>query len=258
MTKLIALIAALSIGGVAHAAGGANLYSMQPDVSNKAGLQEGARTFFNYCAGCHSLQYLRYQRLAEDLMISEDQVMQNFNSTGAKFGDPIKTAMPANTDDIPTGATVWFGKAPPDLSLTARSRSASWIYSYLLTFYPDSARPLGWNNATFPGASMPHVLWEMQGIQQAKFEPKPEGSLVCTHGTEIDGKCLVGFETAVGGSMTTEQYQSSMRSLVSFLEYVGEPAALKRDQYGVWVLLYLILLGALAYALKHEFWKDVH
>jgi ubiquinol-cytochrome c reductase cytochrome c1 subunit len=258
MTKFLAAVAALSLlGGVAHAAGGANMYSMQPDVSNKAGLQDGARTYFNYCAGCHSLQYLRYQRMAEDLMLPEAQVMQNFNFTGAKFGDPIKVAMQASSDDVPTGATVWFGKAPPDLSLVSRSRGANWIYSYLLTFYPDPARPMGWNNATFPGASMPHVLWELQGVQQAKFEPKKDSGEVCAK-VEIDGQCFVGFDAAVGGSMTPEAFQDSMRSLVSFLEYAGEPAILKRDQYGVWVLLYLILLGGLAYCLKHEFWKDVH
>lgn len=169
MTKYFALFVALTFGGAAHAAGGANFFSMQPNVSNKAALQDGARTYFNYCAGCHSLQYLRYQRMAEDLQLPEAQVMKNFDSTGAKFGDLITNAMPAGGDDVPTGSTVWFGKAPPDLSLVSRSRGASWIYSYLLTFYPDSSRPLGWNNATFADASMPHVLWELQGVQQAIF-----------------------------------------------------------------------------------------
>lgn len=258
MTKYFALFVALTFGGLAHAAGGGStFFSMEANVSSKANLQEGARVYFNYCIGCHSLQYLRYQRLAQDLQLPEAQVMHNFNSTDAKFGEPITNAMPAGGDDVPSGSTIWFGKAPPDLSLVSRSRGASWLYSYLLTFYPDSGRPLGWNNATFDGASMPHVLWELQGTQQPVFEDKPDAAHACAY-VEVQGRCLVGFEPATGGSMAPEVYQSSMRSLVNFLEYAGEPAILKREQYGVWVLLYLIFLSLLAYALKREFWKDVH
>lgn len=247
----------MSSGHAAAAGGGGTLHSMQADISNLASLQQGARTYFNYCAGCHSLQYLRYQRLAADLNLPEAQVMQNFNFTGAKFGEPIMKAMPSSTEEPATGGAAWFGKAPPDLSLVARSRGASWLYSYLLAFYPDPNRPLGWNNAQFPAASMPHVLWQLQGVQQPRWADKPEGG-TCPPGREIDNRCFDGFEPATGGSQSEEAYRATIRSLVNFLEYAGEPAGLKREQYGVWVLLYLTLLAGLAYLLKREYWKDVH
>lgn len=244
------------------AGGGGTLFSTAIDVSSRPLLQEGARTYFNYCVGCHSLKYLRYSRLAEDLGLTEKLVMENLNTTGGKFGEPITNAMPVDQGEETGAATAWFGKSPPDLSLVARSRGTQWVYSYLLSFYPDPARPLGWNNAQFPGASMPHVLWQLQGSQQAELHPKEKGpdgqDLPCSHGPEIDGKCFAGFSAATGGSQNAVQYADTARALTSFLEYAGEPAILKREQYGVWVLLYLVLLCGLTYWLKHEFWKDVH
>lgn len=262
MTDLIrgALLWALA-GTAAAAGGGGPLFTTQVDVSSKPLLQEGAQTYFNYCAGCHSLKYLRYSRMAEDLGLPEDLVLNNFVFTGAKIGEPITNAMPVDRGEQVGAATAWFGKSPPDLSLVARSRGTSWVYSYLLSFYPDPARPLGWNNAQFPGASMPHVLWQLQGVQQAEFHDKEKQGdieLPCAHGPEIDGKCFTGFSPATGGSLQPEQYADTMRALVSFLEYAGEPAILKREQYGVWVLLYLVVLSLLAWLLKREYWKDVH
>lgn len=263
MTDIARGLLLWAAAGTALASGGSGtLFATQVDVSSRPLLQEGARTFFNYCAGCHSLQYLRYSRMAEDLGLPEALVMKNLNTTGAKFGEPIMAAMPVDHGDNPGLATQWFGKSPPDLSLTARARGTDWVYSYLLSFYPDSARPMGWNNAQFPGASMPHVLWQLQGIQQAELHPKepgPDGQgKPCEHGPELDGKCFHGFTPATGGTLSATQYADTIRALTSFLEYAGEPAILKREQYGVWVLLYLVLLSVLTYVLKHEFWKDVH
>ena len=137
------------------------LPSAGTNVHDQASLQRGAKLFFNYCVGCHSLKYVRYSRMAEDLGLSEDEVMKNLNFTGAKFGDPVISHMPEDS------AQQFFGKAPPDLSLEVRAKTADWVYGYLNSFYLDPTRPVGWNNTVFPNASMPFPLWELQGLQTA-------------------------------------------------------------------------------------------
>jgi ubiquinol-cytochrome c reductase cytochrome c1 subunit len=240
----IALTAGLLLGAVSTQAAeeGGGLMPSGANTRDIASLQRGAKTFFNYCVGCHSLKYERYSRIAEDLGLSEDEVMQNLNFTGAKFGDPVISAMPA------ADATKWFGKAPPDLSLEVEARGADWVYSYLNSFYLDPSRPVGWNNTVFPNASMPNVLWELQGLQVAhKGAARP--------GEDAPVEKLTLKEP---GRLTPAQYQATTRDLTAFLEYVAEPAVLKRHGMGVWVVLYLALFTFLAYLLKHEYWKDVH
>jgi ubiquinol-cytochrome c reductase cytochrome c1 subunit len=170
--------------------------------------------------------------------------MNNLVFTDAKPGDLVKTAMAA-------GATDWFGAPPPDLSLTARSRGVDWIYSYLKAFYVDPSRPLGWNNTVFPGASMPHVLWERQGIQALAAHAEEQGS--AGHAKLEDQ-----FESLSTGSRSAAEYDQDVRDITNFLQYVGEPAALQRERYGIWVFFYLIVLTGLLYLLKHEYWRDVH
>ncbi|UXI69497.1 cytochrome c1 [Tahibacter amnicola] len=268
LTLAVALTAA-SPAAIASSGGG-DLQPAGTRVDNIASLQRGAKLYFNYCIGCHSLQYMRYSRIGEDLGLSEDVVMKNLNFTGAKYGETIVSSMPA------ADAERWFGKAPPDLSLEARAKGPDWIYTYLKSFYIDPARPVGWNNSVFPGASMPNVLWELQGTQHAVFEPKVKGEESCS-GTEggckngkrevehckegqkeLDGKCLVKFEIPVKGTLNEHAFEEAARDLTAFLQYVGEPAALKRQKLGVWVLLYLSVFTFLAWLLKKEYWKDVH
>lgn len=227
---------------VLAAEGGEGLPSAGTNVNDRAALQRGAKLFFNYCVGCHSLKYVRYSRLAADLGLSEDEVMSNLNFTGAKFGDPVISHMPAD------GAKTWFGKEPPDLSLEARSKGVDFIFNYLNAFYLDPSRPVGWNNTVFPNASMPNPLWELQGLQ------------VAVHG---DGKA--GQDAAVeklelqrAGRMTPEQFRGATRDLATFLEYAAEPAALERQSVGVWVILFLAGLTFLLYLVKKEYWRDVH
>src|SRR6187401_2689939 len=169
MKQLLALVLALSpVPLLANEGGG--LQSAHTNVANPASLQRGARLFMNYCSGCHSLEYVRYSRVAQDLGLSEDQAMRSLNFTGAKFGESIKSAMPA------ADATQWFGKAPPDLSLVARSRGVDWVYTYLKSFYIDESKSSGWNNPLLPGVSMPNVLWELQGVQRATMEKGEHGA----------------------------------------------------------------------------------
>jgi ubiquinol-cytochrome c reductase cytochrome c1 subunit len=108
------------------------------DIKNTESLQRGARNFMNYCSGCHSLKYLRYNRLAADLKIPESE-LANLMFTSDKAFDTINSAMPSDSEG-------WFGKQPPDLSLIARSRSPDYLYSYMKGFYVDKTRPWGVNN----------------------------------------------------------------------------------------------------------------
>jgi ubiquinol-cytochrome c reductase cytochrome c1 subunit len=245
MNKLIAafLLATAPLLGLA-AGGGAHLDDADIDVSDQASLQRGAKYFVNYCLSCHSAKFQRYNRLARDLGLTEDEVKENLMFTTDKIGDTMNIAM------SPANAEAWFGTAPPDLSLITRARGEDYIYTYLRGFYVDEARPFGVNNVVFKDVGMPHVLWELQGMQKAVFE-------------EVDGqqvvKELVPVEGAAGqGKMSTEEFDGAMRDLTAFLSYVAEPIQLERKRLGVWVLLFLAVFFVLSYLLKKEYWKDVH
>ena len=244
--KLIVLAAgalfAAAIAAPAVASEGGSLPHAGTDLGDTASLQRGAKLYMNYCSGCHSLKYVRYSRIAEDLGLSEDDVQANLNFTGAKVGDQVHVAM------TEADAMQFFGKMPPDLSVIARVRGADWIYAYLKSFYLDETRPVGWNNTVFPNASMPNPLWEMQGLQHAEYGAADEGG-------ERPVEKLV---LAQPGTQTPEQFDQTVRDITAFLEYAGEPAALKRQSIGVWVVLFLAFFTFLAWLLKKEYWRDVH
>ena len=239
---LPALLAGLFVAGPALAEEGEHYPHSGTDLSDRASLQRGAQLFMNYCSGCHSLKYLRYSRMAEDLGLSEDEVQNNLNFTGAKVGEQVQVAL---TEDH---AKQFFGKMPPDLSVIARVRGSDWIAAYLKSFYLDESRPLGWNNTVYPNASMPNPLWQMQGLQQAEFG-KPDAA-----GDRPVEKLVLGTP----GSQNPEQFDQTVRDITAFLEYAGEPAALKRQSMGVWVVLFLAFFTFLAWMLKKEYWRDVH
>lgn len=237
------VLAGMLVSFSALAAEGGALQHAGTDIEDKASLQRGAQLYMNNCVGCHSLKYMRYSRIADDLGLSEDQVMNNLNFTGAKFGEHVISAMPAAL------AEKSFGKAPPDLSLIARVRGSDWVYTYLKSFYLDESRPLGWNNQLFPNASMPNPLWEMQGLQRAVYGKKDEKT----------GEAPVErLDVAQTGTQSAEEFDRTARDIAAFLEYVGEPGALKRQQTGVWVVLFLAFFTFMAWLLKKEYWRDVH
>jgi len=212
------------------------------DPRDLVSLQSGARTFVNYCMGCHGAQYMRYNRLTE-LGLSEAEIRDNLMFTASKVGETMKTVMP------PKEAKTWFGVAPPDLSVVARSRGADWLYTYLRTFYRDPKTPSGWNNAVFPNVSMPHALWGLQGERALAVETAKEPG---EHERE-----QYKWTQLTQGSETQVQYDATARDLVNFLVYIGEPAASSRRAIGIVVLFVLGVLFIFAYLLKHEFWKDV-
>jgi ubiquinol-cytochrome c reductase cytochrome c1 subunit len=247
MKKIVIALAFLALPGLSFAAGGEG-YPLQKapiDLHNQASLQKGARLFVNYCMGCHSLEHQRYNRMARDIGLTDEQVRDNLIFTGAKVGDTMKNAMPK------ADAKRWFGVAPPDLTVIARSRGVDYLYTYLQTFYQDPSRPFGVNNAVFPNAGMPHVLWQLQGMQKPVYAVHKDHE-----GNEVE--ILKGFELAQPGSMSPPEFREAMRDLVNFLAYVGEPIQLERQRLGVWVLLFLGLAFVVFYLLKKEYWKDVH
>ena len=243
--SLIGLFAGLMLaGGLQAAETGVHLEQSGVDLTDTGSLQRGAKYYMNYCAGCHSLKYQRYSRIGEDLGLTEDEVKQNLIfKEGTQIGETINTGMDAKLGEQ------FFGKAPPDLSVISRVRGDDWIYTYLKSFYLDDSRPLGWNNTVFPNASMPNPLWELQGLQHAEFGPVDPAT---------GERHVEGLKVAQAGRQSAQEFDQTARDITNFLEYVGEPAALKRQSVGVWVILFLAALTFLAYLLKQEYWKDVH
>ncbi len=248
MMKRFCVLLGLALAGTgAFAAGGAELpgYQIHVDLNNRPALQRGARHFVNYCLGCHSLKYSRYSRVADDLGIPHDMVAENLVFTGRRVSETMETAMD------PAKAETWFGASPPDLSVMARQKGASYIYQYLMTFYADDSRPWGVNNWRFPNTTMPHVLWREQGLQQAQWVEQEDAA-----GTMRS--VISELVLSEPGQKTPEEYQRMIEDITLFLVYVSEPARMVRTTAGWWVLLFLLMLIGLTYFLKREYWKDVH
>lgn len=250
------LIATLLTGLVQANAEGVHLDKSPNDLCDTASLQRGAKVYMNYCAGCHSLDFVRFDGMAKDLgMVDKDGkvlekiVNENLNFINDKITSTIAVAAPKKD------AAVWFGVAPPDLSLVARSRGTDWLYTYLRSFYADAAKPWGVNNLVFPDVGMPHVLQNLQGTQVAVTKTV---TLMNEEGQPYEKEVIDHLALQSPGSMTTEEYNKTITDLVNFLEYVGEPHKLERKRLGVWVLLFLVIFTLFAYLLKREYWKDVH
>jgi ubiquinol-cytochrome c reductase cytochrome c1 subunit len=221
---------------------GADWESWSPDnsVADIASLQRGVRDFAGYCRGCHALKYMRYSRLATDLQITPEQLQQFLLPAGAKPSDYVSTPMPS------ADALTWFGKVPPDLSLIARSRGTDYLFRFLTTFYSDPSRTTGANNLQLASVAMPHVLSTLEGVKVAVFK------------TVDKEQVFDHFVQVSPGSLSHEEYLATVRDLVNFLDYAGEPAQVQRRSLGVKVVLFLLAFTALTYLLKREYWKNVH
>lgn len=239
--RISVLIAAGLMAGTAAAQHEAALDEAGNNVANTASLQRGAKYFVNYCLGCHSAQYVRYNRLGEDLQLTEDQLLGNLMFTGERPFDTMSIAM------SPEDSARWFGTSPPDLSLIARSRGTDYIYTFLRSFYVDESSPTGVDNAVLAGTAMPHVLWELQGIQEARYEEDPEH----------EGEEHMVLELSAPGSMSEEEFDGVVRDIVNFLDYIGEPMQLERQSLGIRVIAFLLVLLLISSMLKKEIWKDV-
>ncbi|HEX4243391.1 MAG TPA: cytochrome c1 [Steroidobacteraceae bacterium] len=244
LKRCLFVAAAILASSVAPAQeGGIALEPSGTNIRNLDSLQRGARNFMNYCSGCHSLKYVRYNRLAADLKIPESE-LGNLMFTTDKSSEGVNSAMPKD-------AEAWFGKQPPDLSLMCRARGVDYCYSFLRGFYVDTARPWGVNNLYLPSAAMPDVLASLQGLQKAvyKNEKDERGD---------DHMVLAGVALMSPGTMKPEEFDQFVRDLANFLDYAAEPIKAKRESLGIFVTLFLLVFFVFAYLLKKEYWKDVH
>ncbi len=242
MKKWIALL--FFVPSIAFAAGpSVPLDDVNIDLTDKPSLQNGAKVFMNYCLGCHQMQYQRYQRTFTDLGIPDELGAQYLQFTGEKVSDYITSPMPSED------AATWFGAPPPDLTLVARVRGPEWLYTYLRTFYVDEDKTFGVNNLVFPNVGMPHVLESLQGTPRKVFEEKL-----------IDGEMkevYVGIRADSNGQLSPEEYDNTIRDLVNFLEYTGEPSRLESKSIGRGVLIFIVIFFVFAYLLKKDYWRDL-
>jgi len=239
-TFLVCLMSASAFA----AGGGVALEPSNIDPGNVNSLQRGARNFMNYCSGCHSAKYVRFKTIGKDLDLSEQELIDNLMFNAEKAFETINVSMRS------ADAERWFGGVPPDMSLIARSKGSDYVYNFLKGFYLDPASPTGVDNLVLGGTSMPHVLWELQGFQNAVFEEHDDG-----HGNRSTQ--FSQFEPHSTGSMDAEDYDEFVRDTTNFLAYIAEPIRSDRRKLGVWVLMFLVFFWILASMLKKQIWKDV-
>jgi len=264
MKPILNLLAALLlvVAGVASAAeGGPRLIPAPINPLDDESLQRGAKLFVNYCLNCHSAKYMRYNRLSE-IGLTEQQIKDNLMFATDKVGSTMTVAMPADR------AKGWFGTAPPDLSVEARVRGADWLYNYLLAFYRDEKTPSGWNNLVFPNVAMPHVLWELQGVNELveeKFDSEDKATaralgaqgIALVEPAGAEGYKVLSLSRDTKGKLSRVEYEMAVADLVNFLDFIAEPTRVKRTRLG-FVLMFLGVLFGLAYWTKREYWKDLH
>jgi ubiquinol-cytochrome c reductase cytochrome c1 subunit len=227
------------------ASSGAHLDKANIKLEDSGAIKRGAKLFVQYCLNCHSASLMRYSRIAADMGMTDEEITEQFITTGAKVGDTMTITME------PADAKQWFGTAVPDLSVISRARGDDWLYTYLRSFYRDESRPWGVNNAVFKDVGMPHVLWELQGLQEAQ-----RTTIVNEEGMEQE--VISGFKLIEPGKLSPQEYDAAILDLVSFLAYLGEPSKLQRQALGKWVLLFLAGFLVIVYLLKKEYWKDIH
>lgn len=248
----------LALPMTAFAAGGNVAYEkVDIDLQDQVSLQRGAQIFTNYCLSCHSASAMRFNRL-QDIGLTEDEIKNNLMFTTDKIGDVMQAAIK------PEDAKKWFGALPPDLSLIARSRGADYLYAYMKGFYKDPTRPTGWNNTVLIGASMPHPLWEQQGVRAVELDKDGQPVMIKDEHGNLVPKLYwesTGLQSRrlPNGNVVSKEYDNYVRDLVNFMVYMGEPAQVQRKQIGYIVMIFLFaVLLPLAYFLKKEYWKDVH
>ena len=246
---LAGFVAALLAGSAAHASEGAELQAQNWSFNSLFGTyerdaqQRGFLVYKNVCASCHGLRLVAYRNLM-DIGLSEDEVkaiaaeytvLDGPNDSGDMFERP---ATPADrfVSPFPNDAAARAsngGALPPDLSLIVKARVGGPDYLYgVLTGYVDP--PAGFEvpeglyyNAAFPGhrIAMPPPLYD--------------DAVEYTDGTPA----------------TVDQMA---HDVTQFLAWTAEPNLEARHRMGVKVLLFLLVLTALAYAVKRKVWANVH
>ncbi len=250
------LAASMFVSVTAMAAGSAvELHAPAMNPEDQSSLQRGAKYFMNYCSGCHSLEYIRFNRMAKDIGITDaegnvllDMLKQNLMFGTDKEGDTLTVAM------TPEEGKKWFGIAPPDLTLEAKLRGEDWLYTFLTSFYSDPNTLWGVNNLVYPGVAMPNILGALQGEQL----PVHQTMTYETDGGDMQQQIVVGLKQGTPGTLSKAEFDQMVYDIVNFLSYTADPGKTERHRIGVYVLLFLIVFTLFAYLLKREYWKDVH
>jgi len=203
------------------------LEKVQIDLHDKKSIERGAKFFATNCMICHTLVYLRYNKIAHDAGITYEK-------------------MPVNIKSWP------FGITPPDLSLMTNVRGVDWIYTYLHSFYVDPLRPTGFNNLLLPNTAMTNILVVYQG-RQILVNDTSGSRVIFSHEAQWYDK----LELQSSGSMTPQQFDATITDVVNFLAYAADPYYELQVRIGYWVIGFLLLLFVLTYLLKKEYWKDV-
>jgi len=277
--KLLGALALMMTCTVASAAGGGYPLDKAPNrINDLASLQNGAKLFVNYCLNCHSASSMRYNKL-KDIGLTDQQIKENLLFTGEKVGDLMNGSISAKD------GKVWFGAAPPDLSVMARAKSINagpsgtdYIYTYLRTYYRDTSKATGWDNLAFPSVGMPHVLWDRQGpreltttvVHQVEKDGKKSWERVTTvfdpmgYATNkveplanFKGVASVDHKFKALDPAKSAAYDSDVADIAAFMQWMAEPVQQKRKQIGVWVLLFLGIFFVVAWRLNASFWKHV-
>ena len=261
MKKLLMIGAMLLAPVFAVAAGGSNVHldHIKVDATNQQSLQRGMQLYVNYCLGCHSAQYQRYERAATDLQIPVDLVVEHLIHSDQKAGEQMTSAMDSEQ------AKAWFGAPPPDLTNEVNLRGADWVYTYLRSFYVDDSRPYGVNNVVFPSVGMPNVLAEVQGIQRKACAQVPKvdagGDIVIdtlTGQPMTVQNCDMLTVDAGTGTMDQAEFDQAAYDLTNFLAYMSKPYLQQSKSLGIKVILFLLLMTVVFYFLYKEYWRDIH
>lgn len=208
MKKYILILLLAVVPATVFAAGGGVPLDKAPiDIFDKESVKRGAGHFADYCLSCHSAQYMRFNRIARDVDMTDEEVREKMIFTRDEKGAPTKVGELIKVSMSEDYAKVAFGGPVPDLSLTARARGADWLYTYLRTFYMDPYRPTGMNNQVFPDVGMPHVLWELQGLKKAVYTTEVHD------GVEVEK--ISKLETVQAGMMSDEEYDAFVTDLVN-------------------------------------------
>lgn len=242
-------------------------------MKDMAALQNGARLFANYCLSCHSASLMRWNRL-QDIGLDDKQIKEYLIFGNQKVGDVMSVAM------RPADAKIWFGKAPPDLSVIARARTSfeysgpDYLYTFLRGFYRDASSPTGWNNVASPNIAMPHVLWERQGARETTIERvthtdkgmakvttvyDPSGRMTMQT-VPLTGHVAEASETSFkpADPARAREFDGEIADLVAYLVFMTDPSGPTRGRIGVWALLAVLAFAVVTWWLNRAFWKSVH
>jgi ubiquinol-cytochrome c reductase cytochrome c1 subunit len=195
------------------------------NINDQASIERGGKFFSTVCMACHTLIYLRYDKLAQKAGVIYEKM-------------PVNVKWPPNA-------------IPPDLSLEADVRGADWIYTYLHSFYVDSKRPTGFNNLLVPNTMMPGIISIYQGRQMLSTDLK----LSQTLNHEFQWYDLLTLQKQ--GIMTPQKFDDTIADVVNFLVYASEPFHEEQTNLGWKVLVFLAVFFVFSYLLKKAYWKQL-